>query len=502
MPFDPSTATPHKESFDPSTAVGVAPEKAPEHHSWAKPFGDVPRDVWTDIEAGARTTGEAVKENFTTPGGSMAAALKGLVGAGEAAMAPLTGTARALIGDPARAVIPQDTVYGKMAANALEDAGTVFGPQAAEKLASSLAAQAGPIRRLMENGVQLTLGQLEPRFARRMEEAAKSVPILGSFIRSAEGRAVDSFNVATVNKALEPLGIRIDAKDGRSAIQAGQDALNTAYRDVLGKVPSLHQDADFDNAITALKSTSKEWTPSVAERVNAVLDNRVYQRFGQLKAMNGEMFKTVESELTNISSSAKASADAAERQFGHAIDDVRSAMRDALGRQYPMLADKLTDINHAFSRFADVERAASTSAVSGGRFTPGQLLQSIKRADKSPRDKQFAAGNRPLQDWGEDAYSVIGNKLPDSGTTERALWDVGAGGGLFFVNPKILAGVGAGSLPYTKVGQSGVNAVAREAPDLLRAAGTALGQSGPIAGAAQSERQSDLQSLAKIGAGQ
>ena len=97
--------------------------------------------------------------------------------------------------------------------------------------------------------------------------------------------------------------------------------------------------------------------------------------------------------------------------------------------------------------FVRVERAANQSAVSDGRFTPGALLQAAKAEEPTIRKRGFARGDALLQDWAQKAYDVMGNKLPDSGTTGRAAWDLlGAGGA--FLNPKIAAGIAGTSLPY------------------------------------------------------
>ena len=476
------------------TSAPTSTESHSQLDNLTKPLADLPKDIWADVKAGFRAETEAVHEaQHPSNPLDMTAGLKAIGGAAQIAGAPITGAAKALVGDPSRAVIPQDTIYGKMASNALEDAAAVFGPAAASKLGVTLSKAAStvgsPIKTLMDNGVQLTLGQLEPRFAKRIEEAAKSVPILGSFIRSSEARTLDSFNVATVNKALEPLGIKVDgAKNGREAIQQGQKAIGKAYDDVLKQIPAVHYDTELDAELDKIKTAASELPPGHQDRLTAIIDHRISQRVGPLMAFDGRTFKDIESQLTNLAAESKASADGAERSLGYAIDDVRGALRDALGRQYATLKPQLEDINHAFSRFADVERAASSRATGESRFTAGDLLASIKRSDKSPRDKQFAAGNRPLQDWGETAHKIIGNKLPDSGTTERAMIDMGAlgmgSGAAIYGHPGALMGLGAALTPYTKTGQSAINAGLPEIPAAIRGVG-ALGRSPETAAAAE-----------------
>lgn len=444
-----------------------------------QPLLNIPKDIGQDFISGVRHTGEGIRNENTHKVGFSKGGLQAAGGVLESAGAPITGTARALVGDPARKLFGTDTTFGRVASRTMEDAASVFGPVAAEqlgvKLSTTLASPDSPIRRLMDNGVQLTLGQLEPKFMKRMEEAAKSVPVLGSFIRAAENRTLDSFNVATANKALAPIGVTLDVKTGREAIQQGQEVLNKAYTGVLDQIPRFVKSPQLDADIAGLKALVNEMPPGQADRFNAILDNRLEKRFGPQGNMDGKTFKQVESELFNLARTAKASADSAERQFGIAIDEVRSSLRSELERQYPVFAKELTDVNHAYALFTNVERAAGRRSTSEGRFTPGDLLQSIKAEDKTARKRAFAAGDKPLQIWAEDAQSVIGNKLPDSGTTERALWDLTAGGGAMALGgPKALGAIGAGSLPYTKTGQRAVNALAKDAPVAPKAAFNAL----------------------------
>jgi hypothetical protein len=444
-----------------------------------KPVKNIPKDIGEEFRAGTEMIKSGEKDISS---GTVWGVAKGIgkeaLGGLQQYGSPVSGAAKALVGDPARAAISQDTVYGRMAANTLEDAASIFGPGAVGELSKTISTASGPVRTLMENGVQLTPGQLNPKYAKRLEEAAKSIPILGSFIRSAEARTLDSFNVATVNKALALIGAKADAKTGREAIQSGQKILSNAYSNMLNKIPALHQDKEFDASINNLKSMAAELPSGISDRFNAILNNRVIKRFGDLKTMDGQTFKGVESELTNIAMQSKSSPDAAERQLGYAIDEVKSSLRDALGRQYPMLAENLSGINHAYSRFADIERAAGTRATASSRFTPSDLLRAIKRGDKSPRDRQFAAGNRELQNWGEDAFSVIGNTLSDSGTAERrAVWDVAGGGAAYYADPRMLTTMLGGSALYTAPGQAAVNAIVRGTPrkaDILSSTGKAM----------------------------
>lgn len=272
---------------------------------------------------------------------------------------------------------------------------------------------------LRDAGVTLTPGQMGGPFSKRTEEAMKSLPFTGNVVRDAESRALDSFNVKTAQKALEPIGIELKADTGRAAIKQGQEALSSAYDKVLDKVKIFGTDDGLAADIGNLRKMAEELPPGVRDQFESILKNRVAERFGPNGTMDGKTLKQVESELSYRARNLKSSQDSGQRQLGYAVDEVRNSIRASLARQYPEAAKELQQVNAAYSRFATVERAASRRATSEGRFTPGDLLQAIKQEDISPRDRQFAAGDRPFQDWAEGAYKVMGNKLPDSGTAER-----------------------------------------------------------------------------------
>ena len=82
-----------------------------------------------------------------------------------------------------------------------------------------------------------------------------------------------------------------------------------------------------------------------------------------------------------------------------------------------------------------VIRKASTASSKDASFTPGQLLQASKAADKSASKGMTFTGRGLLQPEGRVAESVIGRNVGDSGTTGRALAALGLLGGASFINP-------------------------------------------------------------------
>ena len=329
------------------------------------------------------------------------------------------------------------------------------------------------VKKLLDAGVKLTPGQMATEklanVPRRVEEAAKSVPVTGSFIRNAEREAIDSFNLATANKALSPIGVAIPpGTAGRDIVAMGQSALSHAYDQIVPNL-SLSMDpplsSDIISAASKFKAMMRE---DDARQFDNYVKQAVYDRFMNAAhgVVTGDLTKQMQSELGKFVRDYRGSQDGSQKQLANGVEAIDDAIRDAITRQNPNYAQRLQDIDTAYAMFVRVENAAARRVGSDGRFMPADLLQAIKSEEKSVRKRAFARGDSLMQGWGETANRVIANRLPDSGTTERAMYDIVGGGALAALNPKILAGIGATAAPYTKPGLAAARAYAQ--PSIAR----------------------------------
>lgn len=340
------------------------------------------------------------------------------------------------------------TVAGMAGAAAPAVIGKTLGAAIAPKISAKA-------QELLDAGIQLTPGQIAGTIPKRAEEAAKSIPVSGSMIRAAEGRTLDSFNQATANKALEPIGITVP-KDatGNDIVRFGQQQLSSAYNNLLSQM-SFRSDQRFQSDVSRLQSMIRT-LPDERQTQFQRIYGSLAQRIAPTGTMLGENLKIAQSELKTLSTMYKKSPLAGEQQLGHAIDALEDSVNEALRRQNPAQAKELDSIDASYAMFVRLERAASAAPTQAGRFTPGQLLGAIKAEEPSIRKRGFARGDGLLQKWGQTAYDVIGNRMPDSGTPERMMWDIGGAAGLGLVDPKLLGAMAATSVPYTKAGQAAV----------------------------------------------
>lgn len=469
-------------SFTPSGSAATSKQpSSPAMHA----LGDVGRDIWHDIHQGFTTMEDGWKDlqKNNSIAGDLKAGAEYAGGAAEMGGAALTGTVRALFSDPLRKVIPQDHPAGKMVVNAAEDAVLMFGPEAIAPIAKAVKTASGPVRRMLEAGVTLTPGQLDPMFAKRGEEAARSLPLVGSFLRKAYERTLDSFNVATVKRVVNPLGDLGDAKNGREAMIKAHDMADKRYEQIRQSVPALQQDNDMVIGTKILQMELSEGDPQIATRVNNFINNRMEPKWDSMtQAMNGQDFKAVESELTKQINQNRYSTPE-NQEYARRLTEIRDLMRGGVERQYPKVAEALKEVNAVYARLADIDYAQAARKGGQGRFTPGDLLTGIRRQDRSPRHVQFNEGNRPMQQWAEDAHTVIGDKLPDSGTAERVGWGVLEGsieGGAAWMHPGTLAALGGTAAVYSGPGQRAVSDLALNAGQYSKNVGSFVANAAPV----------------------
>lgn len=304
----------------------------------------------------------------------------------------------------------------------------------------------GQAQDLMREGIRLTPGQMMGGIARRAEEAARSIPIVGSAIRRGEQVSVDDFNRAVYNRVLQPIGQQYQGNNvGYRGIETLRNQLSDEYDRILSGV-SFRADQQFVGDVRNLHSLVQEMPPDQVQQFERILNNRVAQRLQPTGTMDGYTFQQVHSELSEMAAQYHGSADAAHRQLGDAIDEVNSLLRDNLARQNPQQRAELDAVDRAYMMYARVRRAAANRGTSEGVFSPTDLMSALKASDRSRGKGQFATGHAPLQDIAQAGVSTIRPHMGDSYTPERMFWrDLALGGGAaaYLNNPlPLLAGAG------------------------------------------------------------
>lgn len=353
-----------------------------------------------------------------------------------------------------------------------------------QKLISGLGRVLSPqvsqdVRSLAEKGVQLTPGQMLGGSVKRLEEGLKSIPVAGDIVLGAEKRALESFNKATFDDVLSPIGKKLPTNViGRDAIDFADEAISKAYNKVLTKT-TVTADNQLIEDLARITSQGLEDLPeATAKQLDNIINTKILNKFKQ-DTIAGTKWKVIDSDLGKTAQDYLRSSNANEKILGRLIKETQFSIRDLLARANPQYADEITKANQSFSKFLRVERAAGMVGAPEGVFTPAQLLSASKSLDSSLRKGKFSRGTAELQPLAEEAKRVIGSTVPDSGTAYRGITGLGVLGGAL-LDPTTLLAPAAVSALYSKPGQDLARLLILQRPELLRQAGTNLKQASPL----------------------
>jgi len=344
-------------------------------------------------------------------------------------------------------------------ANALIKGGELTNP--INMLTRPAAAMVSPtvdpsVRALMNEGVTPTTGQILGGGYKRFEEGLTSIPVIGDYIKSAQGRAVEQLSTAAFNRALKPIGASLPSgTTGREAVQFVSDKLDDAYGKLLPKM-TVVQDTPFQTEIANLRNMVDGGAINQASKdfFNKWIDGNVLNKFQGQGAITGQTLKQVQSDLRETINRLGVSTDADQRLIGDALKEAQDQVRQLVIRNNPQFSKELKAIDTGYANFKRVEKAAGLTGAEEGVFSPAQLQSAVRAMDRSKDKSKFATGEALMQDLSETGKTVLGNKLPDSGTPYRSLAALIASGGAAGAGyPVIAGGLLAGPALYSAPGQ-------------------------------------------------
>lgn len=335
------------------------------------------------------------------------------------------------------------------------------------------------VQKLLKEGVSVTPGQALGGVAKKVEEKATSIPIVGDAIAAAHRRGIESMNTAALNRALSPIGEKLPKgiKAGNAAITYTRQALSRAYDKVLPKLTGVADD-QFKGELDTIRSMADSLSDKARSQINRILDRQIIGKMTQAGRASGDTLKAMESELGRVARGMGKSQDWEQRQVGSAIREAQAAVRRMLARQNPNYADELQAINKGYSEFAVMRDAASRQGAKEGVAGVGNLRSAVRKSDMSVGKGRFAEGNAKMQDLADAADAVLATKIPDSGTPGRLLMSGAALGGAYY-EPSILTTLGLASLPYLPGIERAATATLAQRPEFANAIANAVRRSGP-----------------------
>lgn len=439
------------------------------------PIKNIPHEIAEEFRSGSKSIQEA-GDDYTASGPSMSGPLKTVSGAAQQLFSPITGTAKALVGDPLRNISEGATgseAVGKFMGHLGTDLGSMFGPGAVSKSLSRVA-DALPefdqsVQSLLNAGVKLTPGMIWQGAMRNAEEFMGKVPFVSNLVKNGQREGLESFNQVVINKSLEPIGERLpkNVSAGRDSIAWAQEKIGDAYDKLLPKL-NFRITGEFLDDMAQLRAKASTLREAEQKQLAAYGDD-VAQKFSHNGDMSGKTYKQVESELSYAGRGLMKSQDPEQRRLGSLISDLRGLMMDNLERTNPQYAAQLKDVNSAYAAFIRAQDASIRRATSGGIFSPNDLLQTIKGQTTKG---VFARGDGLYQDLAESAAKVLPSDVPEGlGLVGHGML-TGLLGGALHLEPGLATAAAVGSLPYTKPGLEAVR----------RFAGRTPGESGPMVG--------------------
>lgn len=300
-------------------------------------------------------------------------------------------------------------------------------------------------------GVNPTLGQAMGGWANRFEQGLGSIPWLGDFIKTGRAGAVREFNRGAINRALGHVDEQLDPRTpfGRPAIDEAETRVGARYDRITPQL-NVTLDPQFGTGLTDIFRRGTMLSADHRQQLANTFRTEVMDRMTG-NGMTGQAFRDAESTLGQIAREHRHSSLPADRAFGNLVQDLQGELRGVLRRTNPDNAAELANIHRAYTELARVELAAARmgtglgGAAEYGEFTPAQLTSAVRQMDPTLRNRSFARGTAPLQEYAESGRRLLGDTLPDSGTPYRSLATLGAGAtgaGLLF-DPLTVAGVGA-----------------------------------------------------------
>ena len=367
----------------------------------------------------------------------------------------------------------------------LQALGGAGGGAALSGIASGLARVISPnastnpaLAALKAEGVAPTIGQSLGGRWNTLEEKMMSLPILGDAIANARGNALKTFNQAAINRATAPVGTKVTAV-GQDGVREAGDALSNSYNAALSKVSDVTLDSQFSNDLGQLHGMAQNLTGPMRDKFNGTLKEVVMRKVSPQGSILGSSYKEIDSELGELASRYGKSTVASEGELGDALSQMQSLLRQQMVRSNPQVAQEINATDKGWANLVRVEGAAKSAKNADGIFTPAQLNMAAQTADDSVRKRAISRGTALMQDLGNAGQNVIGNKVPNSFTTDRALI---AGGSLgsYLINPAIPLGLLGGAAMYTRPMQGLLNGAISARPQAAQPIADALRKISPL----------------------
>jgi hypothetical protein len=278
-------------------------------------------------------------------------------------------------------------------------------------------------RALIDQKLPLTIGQTMGGVVKSVEDKLTSLPVLGDAIKAAQGRATEGLNRTALNRALAPVGETLphDMPVGRQAVEYVGRKLGDKYDALL---PSMRAQTDqkFASEIQDIIADARgKLPPAQFHQFRRVVTAQLPFKAGGSNFLDGPTLQSIDSELGRRAAGYSGDASFDNRELGHTIGKLKTALSDLVARNNPDRASELKAINQGWANYVRVRRAASGVGAKDGVFSAPQLSSAVRASDKSVGKGDYAKGRALMQDLSDPAAALLPSSVPDSGTAGRLL---------------------------------------------------------------------------------
>jgi hypothetical protein len=385
---------------------------------------------------GDASTGNAIGMGLGQVAGAIGgtSALGKLAGKGVSRIAPnLLGGggrgqfARNLATDAAYSGIYGGVTGGDPLSNAAMGVAGSAGGQAVGKGLGALTRGVGgssAVQALRQRGIPLTVGQgLGGRF-KSIEDALTSMPFVGDTINARRLEGLRGFNREAMNEAGKPIGATV-SNIGEQGTAGLFDQISNSYDNATAGV-SVPLDPQFNTDLGNVAMASRRLPPDHQSRFATAMDNRV----GPIAAageMTGDAYQQAMRGLKGYRSSAAQAAPGFEGDYREALSLAMDSLTNQMTRGGGSKVTKgLKASDEAYKKAKTLQKAIEAAKNGSGSgeiqvFTPAQLNTAATQAARK------FGGQRPMAELIDQGQTVLPSRIPDSGTTGRALTSLLAG---------------------------------------------------------------------------
>lgn len=344
------------------------------------------------------------------------------------------------------------------ASGATREAGGGQGAQLAASLLGSAApwavgrtmlpsAKNAALELMKKEGVNPTIGQAMGGRAAALEEKLQSVPLLGDSISKTKTGILQQYNKAAINRAVSPINKKVD-KVGHEGVKQAGDMLSEAFDTAIKKIKFVKINKHLGKAMEEIESSVVALEDRFANQFHKLVESK-FSGAVENGRISGKKFTAILSDLKKEAARFGGKESSAARDYAATVKQLEQTLMDqATKNANPTAKKALKAAQTGWANLVRVEQAAKSAINNDGVFTPGQLNSAVRMMDKSVRRRAVSRGNALMQDLGTAGQNVIGNKVPNSFTTDRMLYGMGAlGSG--YLNPMIPAGLAVGAGAYT-----------------------------------------------------